>query len=308
MKNKLIFAVSAFGLLAGVAAAVYFGVKHPPLKPAFPPPADPFAAGIYAEGIVESDMPSGKNVNVYPEFPGTVVEIPVREGQEVKRGDLLLRLEDSIPRAQRDLAAANLKSAQDTYAKLAATYAADPGSISRDQLDTQANSVAAAKATLALQAATLAKYSIRALQDGVVMSINASLGDYVSSQGLYDSYTQAAEPLLALGTPSRRLNVRCYVDEILVPRLPPPARIRARMTVRGSTQAMILDYVGIQPFVSPKIELADQKQERVDVRVLPVIFRVEAAPGLRLYPGELVDVYIGEGPAAETVAGAPGGR
>ena len=31
----------------------------------------------------------------------------------------------------------------------------------------------------------------------------------------------------------------------------------------------------MQPFVSPKIELSDQRQERVDVRVLPVIFRVE---------------------------------
>jgi HlyD family secretion protein len=45
--------------------------------------------------------------------------------------------------------------------------------------------------------------------------------------------------------------------------------------------------------VSPKIELADEKAERVDVRVLPVIFRVKRTADMNLYPGELVDVFIG---------------
>ena len=42
-----------------------------------------------------------------------------------------------------------------------------------------------------------------------------------------------------------------------------------------------------------KIELSNQRQERVDLRVLPVIFRFEKkdAP---VYPGQLVDVYIGQ--------------
>ena len=50
----------------------------------------------------------------------------------------------------------------------------------------------------------------------------------------------------------------------------------------------------MQPFVSPKIELSDQRLERVDVRVLPIIFRIEKPKDLNLYPGQLVDVYIGE--------------
>jgi len=50
----------------------------------------------------------------------------------------------------------------------------------------------------------------------------------------------------------------------------------------------------MQPFVSPKIELSNQRTERVDVRVLPVIFRIEKSANTYLYPGELVDVFIGE--------------
>jgi HlyD family secretion protein len=49
----------------------------------------------------------------------------------------------------------------------------------------------------------------------------------------------------------------------------------------------------VQPLVSPKIELSDQRQEKVDVRVLPVIFSFEKPKDVNLYPGELVDVYVG---------------
>jgi HlyD family secretion protein len=90
------------------------------------------------------------------------------------------------------------------------------------------------------------------------------------------------------------LHVRCYIDEILLPRLPDPSRTKAQMSIRGSTARIDLDYVRVQPFVSPKIQLSNQRTERVDVRVLPVIFRFEKPEGMNIYPGQLVDVYIGE--------------
>jgi HlyD family secretion protein len=77
-----------------------------------------------------------------------------------------------------------------------------------------------------------------------------------------------------------------------VPRLPPPSKIKAEMSIRGSKLKVPLDYVRVQPLISPKIELSDERLERVDVRVLPIIFRIEKTKDLNLYPGELVDVYI----------------
>ncbi len=50
----------------------------------------------------------------------------------------------------------------------------------------------------------------------------------------------------------------------------------------------------MQPYVSPKIQLSNQRLEKVDLRVLPVIFRFEPPAGVSIYPGELVDVYIGD--------------
>jgi len=333
---------------------------QPALPPAFNPPTNPYSKGIYAEGILESDQPSGENMNIYPEVSGTVKQILAAEGQEVRQGTVLLVLDDSIqsatveqlqsqaqaaftllselkaqPRketldvneAQVVSMQAALKTAQDELDKQQAAYDLNPKSISKDALDSAANAVAAALANLEVArkqrdltkagawifdinnqertynalyksylsaSALLAKYTLRAPKDGIVLAISPTVGSFVSAQGAYDSYTQGMTPVLVLGSPHAHLNVRCYVDEILVPRLPAPAQMKAQMSVRGSTVKIPLQYLRMQPLVSPKIELSDQRLEKVDVRVLPVIFRLEKPKDLNLYPGQLVDVYIGE--------------
>jgi HlyD family secretion protein len=175
------FALSIAGLLGGCALAYLSGVTQPPLPPAFTPPMNPYPHGIYAEGMVESDQPSGENINVYPEVPGTVKQILVAEGQEVKKGTVLLLIDDSIQRAtveqlesqaqaastvlaelkaqprketldvaeaQVVSAQATLKTAQDELDKQQAAYDVNPKSISKDALDSAANAVGTARANL----------------------------------------------------------------------------------------------------------------------------------------------------------------
>jgi len=98
-----------------------------------------------------------------------------------------------------------------------------------------------------------------------------------------------------MGAPQGYLGVRVYVDEILVHKLPAAASIQATMFVRGTDLSAPLQFVRMQPYVSPKIELSNQRTERVDVRVLPLIFKFQRTGKLQLYPGQLVDVYIGAG-------------
>ncbi len=142
--------------------------------------------------------------------------------------------------------------------------------------------------------ALLEKYTLKAPVDGVVLSINAAPGSYVSAQGTYDTYTGGYNPIIVMGGTQSHLSVRCYIDEILINRLPPPPRINAKMFIRGTDISIPLEFVRVQPYVSPKIELSNQRTERVDVRVLPVIFRFEKPKNMELYPGQLVDVYIEE--------------
>ncbi len=358
--RKVIFVLSFIGLVAGGVVAYMSAIEQPALPPAFSPPTNPYPHGIYAEGIVESDQPSGENINIYPEVLGTVKQILVTEGQEVKAGTPLLLLDDSIqsatveqlksqseaaftllnelkaqPRqeildvneAQVVATQAALKTAQDELDKQQAAYDLNPKSISKDALDSAANAVLTAKTNLDVAkkqrdltkagawiydinnqertynalyksylsaSALLAKYTLRAPKDGIVLAINPTVGSFASTQGAYDTYTQGMDPVIVLGSPHAHLNVRCYVDEILVPRLPPPSKIKAQMSIRGSNVKVPLEFVRVQPNISTKIELSDQRLERVDVRVLPVIFRLQQPKDLIVYPGQLVDIFIGE--------------
>jgi HlyD family secretion protein len=232
----------------------------------------------------------------------------------------------AVSLAQVENAEATLKSARDQLAKQQHSYDMDTRSISTDALDNGRNAERIAATNLEVvrkqyeltksgawiydiqneertyaalwksylsSAALLAKYTIRAPADGVVLAVHTGVGSYVSSQGAYDSYTQGFQPLVVMGLPQDHLQVRAYIDEILVHQLPQGPNMKAEMFIRGTTEHVPLTFVRIQPFISPKIELSDQRQERVDLRVLPVIFRFEKPRGMNLYPGQLVDVYVG---------------
>ena len=360
MKPRLELVFALLGLIAGMIGAYVYGLHAAPQTPAYTPAANPFAKGVYAEGIVESYQDNGENINIYPEVGGTIVEIPVHEGEWVKKGAMLLRLDDSVPRATAEqqqaqaqaalatleelkaeprketfevskaqvlYAQAQLKNADDELAKQQASYNLDPKSVSKYTLDDAVNAVKVATANLKVvqrqyeltragawiydirnqentyqadekaylsSQALLAKYTIRAPADGTVLAINAAVGSYVASQGTYDTYTQGFDPVISMGPSEQYLSVRCYIDEILIHRLNPRPGLEARMFIRGTNISVPLEYVRVQPYVSPKIELSNERLERVDVRVLPVIFRFAKSSKVPVYPGQLVDVYVGE--------------
>lgn len=319
-RNKIIFILAFAGLLAGLIGAYVFGIEKKPPPPAFNPASNPYENGIYAQGIIESYQNNGANINIYPEVSGTVKQIFTSEGEIVKKGTPLLLIEESVQRAtveqqksQMELAGANLKTSQDQLEKMKRSYDLDPRSLSKNDLDNAINAVKVARANVdvarkqyLLAQTLLYKYMIRAAMDGTILSINVSVGSYISPQGSYNTYTQGFTPVLVMGGAKESLaymGVRCFIDEILVPRLPPMNQVHAQIFVRGTNASIPLEFVRIQPYISPKIELSNQRTERVDVRVLPVIFRFRKPGNIDLYPGQLVDVYIGKTGATPRNAG-----
>jgi HlyD family secretion protein len=198
------------------------------LPPVFNPASDPYAAGIYAQGIVESLQSSGENINVYPEVAGTVEQILVTEGQEVRSGTPLVLIDDFIQRAttaQQQSAAqashamleelkaeprketldvseaqvvaaeASLKTATDERKKQEASYEFDPRSVSKDALDSAINAEAVAQASLdvAMKQRALIKagawvFDVRNQE----RQYNALEKSYLSSQALLSKYTLRA--------------------------------------------------------------------------------------------------------------------
>ncbi|GGU51312.1 glycosyl hydrolase family 18 [Pseudomonas laurentiana] len=294
MRNRLLFVLAVIGVLAGLVAAYLLGRTPHALPPAFAPASSPYETAIYANGIIESEQSGGSNIVIYPQVSGPVTQVLVHEGQVITRDMPLVAIDDAVPRANVELAQANLRTAQDQYTKRLASYRLDPKSISKDTLDTAKNATTQAQAALKAANASLAQYVIKAPVDGVILAINTTAGSYVSSQGAYDTYIQQFSPLVVMSAEQTHLAVRCYVDEILIARLPAPEHIRAQMLIHGSDIKVPLEFVRVQPYVSPKIQLSNQRQEKVDLRVLPVLFRFEKKDLPMVYPGQLVDVFIGQ--------------
>jgi HlyD family secretion protein len=308
VRNKIIFIIAIIGLLGGLVSAYIYGIQKKTPPPLFTPASNPYANGIYAEGIIESYQQNGVNINIYPEVPGPVTKVLVSEGELVKKDTPLILINDAIQRAtvaqqksQIALANANLKNLQDQLAKLRKSYELDARSVSKNDMDNAENAVKVAAANIdvaqkqyELAQTLLYKYTLRAPANGTILAINAAVGAYVSAQGTYDNYTQGFDPILVMGSSQPYISVRCYIDEILTSRLPQASKMQAKMLIRGTNISIPLEYVRVQPYVSPKIELSNERTERVDVRVLPVIFRFKRLKDIDIYPGQLVDIYIGD--------------
>ena len=294
MKNRIIIGLAILGVLAGLLGAYIFGIERKAQPPVFKPVSSPYSTAIYSNGIIESYQSGGSNINIYPEVSGPITHVLVTEGQRVSAGALLFSIDDSVPRANTAVAESNLKVARDQYDKRRASFELDRNSISKDVVDTAKDAVDQAAATVNAAKALLRKYSLKAPVDGIVLAVNTTAGSYVSAQGSYDAYTQGFNPLVIMSGSQEYLAVRCYVDEILLSRLPTPEHIQAQMSIRGTDIKLPLEFVRVQPYVSPKIELSNQRQEKVDLRVLPVIFRFKAKDVPAVYPGQLVDVFIGQ--------------
>jgi multidrug resistance efflux pump len=153
--------------------------------------------------------------------------------------------------------------------------------------------VAAAQAEVDAAQTEVERLQVRAPVDCTVLQVNVRKGEYAPAGAL-------ATPLMLLGDVSV-LHVRVDVDENDVWRLKPGARAEA--CVRGNRELKTaLEFVRIDPYVVPKRSLTGESTERVDTRVLQVLFRFD--PGrLPVFVGQQMDVFI-EVPAAAPAGGA----
>jgi HlyD family secretion protein len=136
-----------------------------------------------------------KYIIVGTKILGQIVEEPIEEGQRVKRGDLLARIDDRDYQAQlrqaiadRDLAEANVQLWSAKAARQGELFA--NGIISKDEYETSANALSVAQATLKRSEAAIdyAKFQVGQCLivspiDGVVLQKYRELGDTINYGG-----------------------------------------------------------------------------------------------------------------------------
>jgi multidrug resistance efflux pump len=122
---------------------------------------------------------------------------------------------------------------------------------------------------------------VTASVDGEVLQVNVRPGEYVGAP--------PGQALVVLGN-VHQLHLRVDIDEHDIPRFKPTAKARA--SVRGhSDMEFPLRFVRVEPYVVPKKSLTGDNSERVDTRVLQVIYAVDAGDAT-LYVGQQMDVFI----------------
>jgi VCBS repeat-containing protein len=239
---------------------------------------------------------------------------------------------ETVPPLEAQVAQADAVAA-DWSARVARLEVASSGgesAVSLDQLDQARWSRAAARSALALAGAQLAlakagawsfevaesraelaqaealleqteteidRYTVRAPCDGTVLQVNVRAGEYATTGG--DS---ASTPLVVVGD-TRTLRVRVVVVEEWAPLV--QARTRAFATLRGFPAKPIpLEFVRIEPYVQVKRSLTGANTERVDTRVLQVVYRL-GAHELPVYVGQQLDVFIDAEPPREPASADP---
>lgn len=132
----------------------------------------------------------------------------------------------------------------------------------------------------------LERMTVRAPRDGVVLRRQVEPGEYTASD--------PTRPALIIGDLAD-LNIRAQVDEEDIGLVTASARAVARL--RGAVvEEFPLTLIRVEPYARPKIDITGANVERVDTRVIDVLFRVEQRPRVQIYPGQAVDVFIETAP------------
>jgi len=139
-------------------------------------------ATVQQRDLVESvqavgSLRSQNSVVLRPEVAGRVVALGFRDGQRVRKGALLVQLDDQLPRAQVAQAQAEVSIARANDQRNRELVA--QGFVSQRTRDESAANLQVAQAKLALAEATAARLRIVAPFDGVAGIGKVSVGEYV---------------------------------------------------------------------------------------------------------------------------------
>lgn len=118
-----------------------------------------------------------QTVTMRPEVSGRIVKLGFADGQRVRRGQLLVQLDDTLQRAQLQQAQAQATIARTNLQRSRELQAQD--FVSQSAVDQNAAALEVAEAQVALARAQLARLVVRAPFDGVAGIRSVNLGDYL---------------------------------------------------------------------------------------------------------------------------------
>lgn len=339
----LILAYAALFCLLLIFFALWWEIETPVVKPpAIPSPIAPFKSYISGVGIVE---PASENIFISTPLNRVVEKVFVTVGSKVKKGDMLLQLEDRDLKANLLVEQAAYKSAlakleklesfprsEDVATATAALNSAqveldlakqqhemvlglsDPRAVSQEDKNRRLSSYQLAESKLQSAQAELDKIkagawkpdleiarhdvqqakanvnrieteiqrtAIRSPIDGVVLQVKINSGEIAS----VDSKT----PMMILGD-TTEYNLRVNINQLDIPYFKDSAPAVAYP--QGDARIEFpLEFVRVEPFLVNKQNLTNRITEKVDTRVLEIIYRIKTN-GNRIFVEQQMDAFI----------------
>jgi multidrug efflux pump subunit AcrA (membrane-fusion protein) len=311
MFSAIVRYTTILGAVAGVVAMAAVMRKQgdnelpqadaPPVAPA----AKPFLHAVAATGILEA---LSENVAVGVPAPGLVMEVMVQVNDAIEAGQPLFRVDDrelqaekinqqallEVTRAELAVRDAFMEKAKRQLDRLQSL--GDSQAISREQLDAAEDDMAIATAQLAAARSQVAaaeaaiqrldtligRLTMKAPRAGTVLQVNIRAGEYAA--------TSPRSPAMVIGD-TGKLQVRADIDEQNATRIRPGQKAVA--TLKGDPRvSMPLEFLRVEPYIIPKVSLTGASTERVDTRVLQVMFSLQRPADTPVYVGQQVDVLI----------------
>ncbi len=304
LHKKATVYIATIGIVATAAMASRMSAPPKIVPPPVVPATNPYTVSVAASGIIEA---LSENVFIGVPEAGLVIKVHVKVADTVQAGQPLLTLDNrellaqlAVHQANARVAEATLHRVEDQLARLKAVN--DPRAVSAEEVRTKENDVAVSQAQLAAARAQVVeseggrdRRTVTSPRAGTILQVNIRPGEFAAAT--------PKSAAMVLGD-VEHLQVRADVDEQNAPRL--QAGQSATAYVKGdTTQPIDLRFVRIEPFIVPKTSLTGASTERVDTRVLQVIYAFQRPSDRSVYVGQQVDVFVrSEIPTAGTATNA----
>jgi RND family efflux transporter MFP subunit len=288
------FVVPAIAALLLCSAILQF-FKNPKRKTVTP--KNPVTVAVFVNSVsgIGVTEPKGEIIEIGTNLSGVASQVYVKAGDTLKKGSKLFTIDDREAKANLELKISGYKSAQlDAedkkreflmYKEINDERAYSKDEFNKKRIAAQISEQSAKQAKAEAQVARIMvdKSTVKSPIKGEVLKVNIRPGEFAQAGAL-------SKPLMTIGDLSK-MHVRIEIDELDAHRF--KMQNKAVGLLRGQPDFKIpLQFVRIEPLVVSKVSISGGNSEKIDSRVLQVIYSFDNNFSPKILVGQQLDVYI----------------